>query len=305
MIEMLLAIALLAPTASPSRPAEPVHRHQGVGALAGPALPHHHASRRGRGTVRRRPVGRSRRPSDDPGKGDVARDGGAAPGSAAGDADIRPVHAGDLEFAADLHARALPHGFFPRLGRRYLAVYYESFFASPHGVAFIATAAADARPVGVLAGTLRNRAHYDWVAHHRHRRLAVAGLRALLVRPRTSADFVRTRARRYLSAFWRRRHADVGAGGVESEPDEVAVLTHVCVEAGTRGSGAGAALVDAFVAAARADDATEARLVTRHGPSGATGFYEKLGWRRIGARSVHEDQPLVEFRLALRERREG
>lgn len=70
MIEMLLAIALLAPTASSSsRSAEPPHRHQGVGALAGPALPHRHASRRGRGTDRRRPVGRSHRRSDDPGEG--------------------------------------------------------------------------------------------------------------------------------------------------------------------------------------------------------------------------------------------
>jgi hypothetical protein len=73
---------------------------------------------------------------------------------------IRPLQPVDLPFAAALHAAALPHGFFARLGSPFLRVYYAGYLRSPYAVALVAERRGDVRePLGVLVGTLDTAAH--------------------------------------------------------------------------------------------------------------------------------------------------
>ena len=202
----------------------------------------------------------------------------------------RPLHASDLRWVARLHAEALPHGFLVTLGHPFLRSYDRTFADSPHAVALVAEI--DGHPIGFLLGVLRPTAHRRFVRRRRAGRLAVLGTLGLLARPGTGVQFARTRLGRYLRA-WR-------SGGAPPEPGghEPAVLSHIAVEPGARGAGAGALLVRRFADAARAAGAADARLLTVVDDAGASAFYRQLGWRIVGTRSATSGTP-ARHELAL------
>jgi ribosomal protein S18 acetylase RimI-like enzyme len=212
---------------------------------------------------------------------------------------VRPMRDDDLHLAARLHAQALPHGFFGRLGPVFLRPYYRSFLTGPSGVALVAEV--DGTPVGVLVGTTRPGEHYRWALRRHGARLALALVAGLLGSPRQLVLFLRTRVGRYARAA--RRLGLGGARAASAEPPagsrRLAVLTHVCVSPQARGSGAGTALVEAFCARAREDGRMEAQLVTLAGPEGASLFYDRLGWRRRGERLDHDGRPVRSYAKAL------
>jgi ribosomal protein S18 acetylase RimI-like enzyme len=229
----------------------------------------------------------------------AAQRAGSSLGS--GRVEVRPAVVGDVPFAAALHRATLPHGFFAQLGVGFLQTYYRSFLRSPHAVALVAVA--DGEPLGVLVGTVRNRAHYAWVGRHEGPRLALAGAAALALRPSLAAGFLRRRAGRYLRA-WKRvaRHPVRGSPGTPHPPErDLAVLTHVSISPTARGRGLGAALVDAFTATARERGAIEAHLVTLSGPEGAGGFYARHGWRYEGEGRTADGAPVGRWSLDLSE----
>lgn len=213
---------------------------------------------------------------------------------------VAPLRPEDVSFAAALHRRVLPGGFFGRLGSRFLQVYYATFVDSPYAVALLLRVGR--RPAGVLVGTLANTRHWAWVVRAYGVRLLAAGVWALLARPGEAAFFLRTRVGRYLRAagrFLRRspratRPEDAAPGG------PVAVLTHVAVAPGAHGVGAGRALVEEFVAEAQAAGAERAQLVTPSGRAGAGGFYRRLGWRHVTDRCDHDGHVVSLFQLWLR-----
>ena len=209
---------------------------------------------------------------------------------------VRLLTAEDLDFAAALHAAALPHGFFGRLGIGFLRAYYASFAASPHAAAFVALVGG-AR-AGVLVGTVANGAHYAWVLRRYGVRLAVRGALALAVRPRELAFFLRTRVGRYLRGFERLRKTHAQAQCPDA-PRKVAVLTHVAVDPRARGAGVGGVLVETFVGVAGAAGADEACLVTLAGPDGAADFYRRLGWTYNGDRPDIDGRPISVFKRRL------
>lgn len=215
---------------------------------------------------------------------------------------VRALAADDVAFAALLHAEALPHGFFARLGLPFLRVYYESFIASPHAEALLAQV--DGRRAGVIVGALRNRAHHRWVVRQRWWRLAPRAALALLRRPRLAAHFLRTRSGRYLKAARRllRASTSAQAGHDEQAGDghAVAVLSHVSVAADARGRGVGGSLVDAFVAAARDAGVAEVHLVTLADGNGAGAFYARHGWRHCEERTDVEDRRISAYVRSLR-----
>lgn len=195
----------------------------------------------------------------------------------------------DAPWAASLHAAELPHGFFARLGRRFLTAYYATFIDSPHAVAFLAEGP-DAR-AGMLVGTVRNRAHYSWVLRNRGGLLVRKGLAGLLKSPPAMSLFLRTRLGWYSGALLRfgmrallrpfSRPSQRRAG-----PTQPAVLAHIAVAEEARRDGAGAALVSIFLDAAKGAGCSEAVLVTLAGPAGAGRFYRRLGWT---LRDRHDD----------------
>lgn len=212
----------------------------------------------------------------------------------------RPLTAADAEFAAALHEKALPHGFFGRLGVRFLTAYYRSFADSPHGIALIAQTP-DGN-VGALVGTVCNGSHYGWVLRNQGVLLARRGLLALATRPSELTFFLRTRVGRYLKGLLRllRRSASPSATAAQSRAARrgrgaPAVLTHVAVAPEARGLGVGAVLVDAFVAAARRAGCREACLVTLADDRGAGAFYQRLGWELQGVREDRDGQALEAY----------
>ena len=219
---------------------------------------------------------------------------------------VRPADSADLRDTADLHLAQLPGGFFARLGAGFLRRYHATFLVSPYAVAFVATGVDEA--VGFLVGTLDNRPHYRFVVKRLGLRLALRAGAAMLIRPALLWLFLRTRAVRY--ARWilryplRARQVPAAAGSAPPAGvagPTVAVLTHVAVSASAQGNGTGRALVAAFVDAARAAGADEARLVTTAGGP-AERFYDRLGWIAGEIRPAAAGEGMVrEYRLPLRE----
>lgn len=213
-----------------------------------------------------------------------------------GGVEVRAAARSDMEFIGALHARTLDHGFFVTLGPGFLHSYHATFVDSPHAVSFIATLGG--HPVGFLAGVLRPGPHRRWVLRRRGMRLAAKGAFALASRPRTALRFMSTRLARYARALLRHQGAEPRAAGA-SEGDPPAVLLHVTVVPGVRGSGVGRALVDAFVGAARDAGVGKAALVTVGDDNGAGAFYARLGWSREGGRHTPDGLRLSEWTLPL------
>lgn len=239
---------------------------------------------------------------------------------------VRPARPGDAARTAAIHRRALPSGFFARLGTRFLARYHATFAASER--ARLLVAERGGAVVGFLAGTIDNEAHYRTVLRRRWPGLVVAGVGAMLRRPRLAAEFLRTRVGRYGRAVRRRVGRSAGAvggmpgsgsgpsggtshraatapapasspGGTETSDGArtnrpVAVLTHVAVSEDAQGTGAGRALVEAFTAEVRRARVGEVRLVTDRGGPGAR-FYRRLGWRSRGVRRGSDGSLVEEF----------
>lgn len=203
---------------------------------------------------------------------------------------VRPLQRDDLPFCAQLHLDALPHGFFARLGPRFLRAYYASFLESPHAVALLA--AVRGHPAGFLVGIVDPPLHRRWVLRHRGGWLAVLGATALAIRPSVAIQFLRTRVARYIRTWRRHRPVDapVPAGGMAP-----AVLSHVAVLPGARGSGLGAQLVRSFEQAAGRAGAPRAVLTTLAGAGGASDFYVRRGWRRTHTHTTPEGQHMEEW----------
>lgn len=202
----------------------------------------------------------------------------------------------DVVASSEIHRRELPHGYFAELGPHFLAAYHRTFVESPHAVASVAEL--DGRVAGFLVGTVRTRAHYRDVLRRHGMRLMLPALAGLVRHPRALLHLVRHRLRRYVRAL--RRYLGRGNpdrdGGRRVRPRTVAVLTHVAVLPGARGHGLGVELVEGFEAHVRAAGVREIRLVTRTGGDGASAFYERLGWERLGERRGADGHPVVEFR---------
>lgn len=196
----------------------------------------------------------------------------------------------DAHLGAALQAAELEHGFFVDLGPQFLRAYQRTYADSPHAVALVAEVGG--HRVGVLVGVLRPARHARWVLKRRGPRLAAIGGLALLMRPRLALRFMRTRAARYARG-WRRRRGEAEATAEEAT---YAVLSHVAVVPGARGSGAGSALVVAFEREVAAAGVPEMRLVTRPGRDGAGAFYERLGWQAAETRTTADASTMQAFR---------
>ena len=207
----------------------------------------------------------------------------------------------DLADVAQLHLQALPDSFFASLGPRFLRRYYESFVASPYGVAFVATH--EQQLCGFVVGSSAAGPHSAWVVRQRGARLAIAGVLAMLLRPMVLAHFVSTRSSRYAMGLYRRLRGGSGTGPNASATAELpAVLAHVAVHTAWRRIGLGEVLVRAFESEARNKGARTVELVTLEGPEGAGRFYERLGFSHERSRQDEDGRRWLYFRSSTAER---
>ena len=207
---------------------------------------------------------------------------------------IRPCTPMDVKAAARLHAAQLPHGFFPKLGPRFLREYYRSFISSPFASAFVAGPSGQVQ--GLLVGVLQPREHKRWLLRRRAWRLALVGLVSLLARPSMWSLFLRDRLPRYVDAVrgWRSAGPLENKDGGSSSP-ATAILAHIVIRAEARGRGVGAALTERFVAQAREAGVEVVRATTMDGPAGASGFYERNGWQRHVEATDWDNERIVVF----------
>lgn len=208
--------------------------------------------------------------------------------------EVRPAREDDLPRTAGVHRRALPAGFFARLGTRFLRRYHATFAASPRATLLVAED--DGEVLGFLAGTTDNAEHYRTVLRRRSVGLLLSGVAAMARDRALATEFARTRVARYARAAARQIRARRGpATPTEvAEAPTVAVLTHVAVTEDARGSGAGRALVTSFTRRAREAGADEVRLVTATDGTGP-GFYRRLGWSSRGTRRAADGTFVEEF----------
>ncbi|MBQ1075622.1 GNAT family N-acetyltransferase [Micromonospora sp. C31] len=182
------------------------------------------------------------------------------------------------------HVELLPMGLFPSLGARFVCHWHRTYLNSRHGlgVVVVDTAAPEDQVVGFVLGTSDHCAHTTELAEDRRATasLALAGLVALLARPRVAVRVLRTRGRPWVRRMLRRRARSVTPEGAELvAAPAVAVMTALAVRPEWRQSGIGVMLVARFVELARSAGAMRAEAQTSTGPLGATGFYERLGWQ--------------------------
>lgn len=192
----------------------------------------------------------------------------------------------DVVFTAALHHVELPHGFFPKLGMRYLGAYHRTYVASPHSVALIAEDCG--RPCGFLVGTVRHSDHNRFVVRTHGARLTFAALRAMLTRPRLAVQFVSTRLGRYVRSLANHLRPTSTPSVVGDQAVSSATLSHVAVTPDKRTNGVGSLLVNGFTEAARTAGSHSAALSTLAEERGAADFYTRLGWV-VSGRYVDRD----------------
>ena len=199
----------------------------------------------------------------------------------------------DLAETSRLHEHHLKLGLFPRLGRRFLALYQQTYALSPHGIALVARR--DGRVVGALFGTTSNADHARWVLRHCGWRLALSGCLAMLIRPDAAMLFLRTRVGRYADGI-RRRMGQVSPPSRPNAP--VSVLTHIVTSESERRRGIGRRLVARFRLLARANGARRAVLITEDGGQGQA-FFERIGCIFAARRQGRDGEMVCEYQLPL------
>lgn len=218
---------------------------------------------------------------------------------ARGASEVQQAHEEDLDFCAQLHTQALPHGFFASLGPGFMRAYYRTFLTSPHATALVASTRG--HRMGFVVGVLHAKGHAQWVMRHHGAGLALRGVAALAVRPRLAVRFVRSRVGRY-AATWRRHRKPESQQAATPRPDSTpAVLSHMAVVPGARGTGIGSELVRSFEATASEAGARGAILTTLAGTEGSGSFYAGLGWDRRRSRANLDGAPTEEWSRALGE----
>ena len=210
--------------------------------------------------------------------------------------DVHDLSESHLAETSRLHERSLADGFFAQLGRAFLREYHRTFVDSPHALAL--GVSSNGRLEGFLLAVLAPQAHGADVLRRRGLALGIRGTLALGSRPGVLIFFVRTRARRYVRALWRRRRrCDVLA--TSAPAGEWAVLSHVAVDDAARRGGRGALLVRALHDRAAAAGAVGVVLVTD--PDGpGPGFYRRLGYDDGSIVVGSDERQWMRFRKRLR-----
>jgi ribosomal protein S18 acetylase RimI-like enzyme len=205
---------------------------------------------------------------------------------------IRRLECTDLTFVAEQHQHHFPHGFFARLGNRFLARYYLTYCTSGDAVALAAIT--DGARAGYLVGTVFPGGHRRHVLEWHRSALAWEGMLGLLRNPSTLKAFARTRGPLYA----RKLVAEPRSPRGSSLDDGVAVLNHLVVLPEYQGQGIGTQLIAELEEAARLAGRTALTLVTETGGQGAA-YYAFNGWESRGDHITRDGLRLTTYTRAI------
>lgn len=204
----------------------------------------------------------------------------------------------DLSFVVAEHLSHFPHGFFARLGPRFLTAYTRAYLTGPDARAYTAEIAG--QPVGFLVGVTDPAAHRRHVLRGHGRGLLLRALGGLFLRPRLALHFLRTRLVRYGRKLIPNRTAasQAPAAGPSAPFGVTAVLAHVVVAEHARSYGIGSALIRWFVQDAADAGCARVSLVTA-AEDGAGPYYERLGWLCQGENRTPDGRRLLTYDFPL------
>lgn len=192
------------------------------------------------------------------------------------DANSTPVIRGateyDAAFCARLHTAAIPTGFLPRLGQRFLTLLYRSIISSEVGVVLVADL--DGDPVGFVAGTTDTAGLYRRFLR-RHGIAAACAALPRLMRPSM------------LRRAWETFRYEDPVGDTSAE-----LLSMAVVLAGRR-RGIGDRLGTDLLSQLHAGGASRVRVVVGDSNDAAISAYEKMGFVAAGSVVVHREERSV------------
>lgn len=208
----------------------------------------------------------------------------------------------DVPAVAALHSASIAEGFLSTLGSRFLGRLYSRIVESPRGFLLVADSpqrANDPDPqddrtpgiAGFVAGSAEvSRLYREFLWRDG---LAVAlssGVTLMASLPRVVENF------RYGT-----RGAPVArpsANAIEQGEPETELLA-LAVDRSARRSGVGAALVNAFLASARASGSASARVVVGTENDGAIALYRRTGFRESSRLELHSGTESLLMRVHL------
>ncbi len=204
--------------------------------------------------------------------------------------NVKEATRSDVDVVAALHIAAIHEGFLATLGARFLRHLYARIVESPHGFLLVAETppAPEHDPVqvsGFVAGAVSVRRLYrEFMLHD--------GLVASV----TSAPRLVRSLPRVIETL---RYGSRPAPGSETVPVPEAELLSLAVAADSRRQGAGAALVDGFLAEAARRGCTSARVVVGADNDAAVALYRRGGFEAAETLEVHEGTTSLLMRAHL------
>ena len=178
---------------------------------------------------------------------------------------FRDANSSDIEGVVATHATAFPAFFLTRLGPQFLTQLYRAFREESGGVCVVALLGDEV--VGFVSGTIEPEGFFRKVLRRRWAGFLFSGLGALLKHPLVVGE-------RFLSALRYRGEIPeklIGTG---------ALLSSIAVRPQCGGRGLGSALINEFVARARAANCSYVFLTTDADENDkVTGLYERYGFQ--------------------------
>lgn len=196
---------------------------------------------------------------------------------------IRPMCAADVELVVRLHLASFPDFFLSFLGQRFLALFYSGVVIAPEGIAFVYLNDSK-QPSGFVAGTSNPQGFYSRLLKRDWLKFALASIVPILKKP----------------AIFRRVARAVSHPSDNPVGDDVAGLFSIGVLPELQGTGAGKALVQAFLAEAKARGCTKVFLTTDRDKNDAVNvFYSKLGFTVERQYSTPEGRRMNEYWITI------
>lgn len=198
-------------------------------------------------------------------------------------ADLSALTAPDVIELARLHRRAFPGFFLSALGEPFLVQFYRGFLDDQSAVTVVARSSSG-RLLGAVVGTTEPAGYFRRLLRRRWVGFAMAGGRAIVVRP--------SAAPRLCRAVMYRGDSPANQSG--------ALLSSICVDPSLQAQGVGNQLIEAWTSRARELGASMAFLTTDAVDNdGPNRFYQEQGWMLTDTYRTREGRPMNRYCTSL------
>lgn len=196
---------------------------------------------------------------------------------------IRPMNADDVESVVRIHLASFPNFFLSFLGPRFLSLFYSGVCVAQEGIAFVYLSESK-KPSGFVAGTSNPRGFYSRLLKRDWLKFALASIVPILKKPSIFSRVAR------------------GVSHPSDNPvgNDVAGLFSIGVLPELQGTGAGKALVQAFLDEARGRGCKKVFLTTdRDKNDSVNSFYSKMGFTIERQYTTPEGRRMNEYWVTL------